>query len=189
MITRQAFADWIQNTIPKAAEALGVDLQKWVAGSIRGIEDKWFVTFQIDGGNQTLANTILDYLDIPSIGYDDFQNEKAKQVAQYQTYVDAAQQVVNSETDELTDLNHQLAQATDQTTKDLLQVQITNQIATLKNETQNLATWKLTMSNFVNGLPSAQAPTSSTSSASTSSESTTTNENVIAGAKPTPQEA
>lgn len=163
MTTRQDFANWITSKNPKAAQALGDDLQKWVAGLIRGIEDKWFVQFQIDGGTDALTNTINDYLDIPSVGYDDFSNEKQKQIAQYQTYVDAAQQVVDQETNELQDLNTELVAATDQVTKDLLNTEIANQIKTLQTEKQNLATWQLTMSNFKNGLPSAQAPTSTSS--------------------------
>lgn len=165
MTTRQTFAAWILATIPQAAKALGVDLDKWVNGTIAGVEDRWFIQFQVQGGSQELANIILDYLDLNSIGYDDFSNEKQKQVQQYQTYVDKAQQAVDEDSQALQDLNNQLIQTADPTMKVILQVEINNQINTLKALNANLATWKDTLVKFEqsNGLTSSSPQPSGTS--------------------------
>lgn len=187
MTTRQDFANWIRKALPDSAKALGEDLQKWVSGEIFGVEDKWFVLFQTEGGTQHLENIINQFLDLPSVGYDDFSGAKQNIIVQYQAYVAKAQAVYNQSIQEKQDLIAQLNQTTDETQKTILKIEIASQQVTIDADAQNLATWQLTLSNLQQGKVSEQAPAPAPEILAT--PISTNNSDTSTGAKIQPQQA
>lgn len=201
MSTRQDFVNWIKGTMPDAYSEIGADkLQQWVRGLIFGVEDKWFVLFQTEGGTQHLENIMAQFLNIPSRGYDDFSGEKQNIIDQYTAYVAKAKAVLDQSNQELAQLTDALSKATDETQKTILQVEISNQLATIQAESLNYLTWAKTLSNFLQGKVSEQVTTMpqqatvptqtpATPQPATQKESTTSNEDPKQTAKPASQEA
>jgi hypothetical protein len=154
MTTKQDFVDFIK-TIPGAAEALGDDLTKWADGQILGVEDKWFGLFQTEGGDQHVANIICCFLNIPSVGYDDFSNAKQRMADAYKGYVAAAQQEVDAQQAIVDDLNAQLVGASgDQET--ILRTEASSETSRLSNAKSNLSVWENTLKNYMDANPGLQ---------------------------------
>jgi len=154
MPTRQDFVNFV-NTIPGAAAALGDDLTKWENGQIFGIEDKWFALFQTEGGDQHVTNLICFFLNIPSVGYDDFSNAKQRMADAYKGYVAHAQQVVTAAQSMVADLQSQISSATpDQQV--VLQTELNMEMSGLESATSNLNVWQQTLANYLAANPGLQ---------------------------------
>lgn len=116
--TKQQMVDDIKKSLPQAYAAVGsgpngANYYAWASG-IEGSsqKDREFAIYQAEGLSQHLKNTILCYLNLPSVGYDDFSNEKKVQGDQYRGYVARAKAVYDGEVAELSVLQTSNVSAT-----------------------------------------------------------------------------
>lgn len=193
MPTRQDMVNFIRTQMSTAYQAIGQDhLQQWVKGLLFGIEDKWFVLFQSEGGNENFQAVVNNFLNLsnPDTGWTDAEKQ-ANTIAQYQGYLAKALAVVAMSKAELKQLQAELQATTDSTRRFILQTEITGQLAVIDAQTQNANTWQVTLDNLLVGKVSEQAPAKTTTPTTPSSpnESTTSQEDTTQPAKPAPQEA
>ncbi len=138
MKSKQDYANDLQANLPQAVTAIGIDkLNGWVSGAIASRErDTEFALYQDAGGlTQHIENVILCNLDLPSVGYDDFSNQKLNLGNQYRGYVAIAQSVYDNAVAQLSVM--QTANAS----SDVIAIQE----GVISSELQNLNTWKNTL--------------------------------------------
>lgn len=141
MQTKQQFVSDLIAQLPQAANAIGTDkLSQWASGQIASIErDREFAIYQAEGLSQHLKNVILCYLNLPSVGYDSFDNEKQVEGDQYRGYVARAKATYDAEVAELSVL-----QASNAST-----AVIAIQQSTIASALANWQTWIKTYNNAI----------------------------------------
>jgi len=103
MKSKQDYVNDLVSQLPQAVQAISLDdLNKWASGEIASSQrDREFAIYQAEGLTQHLKNVVLCYLDIASVGYDSFDNEKKKQGDQYRGYLARARAVYDMAVAEL----------------------------------------------------------------------------------------
>jgi hypothetical protein len=97
----------IKTQIPQAYDAVGSgpfgqNYDAWAAGQEGSSEhDREFAIYQAEGLSQHLKNVILCYLNLPSVGYSDFSDNKKVEGDQYRGYIARAKAVYDAEVAEL----------------------------------------------------------------------------------------
>ena len=136
-MTKQDYVNDLQANLPQAVTAIGIDkLNGWANGTIASRErDAEYALYQDGGLTQHLQNLVLCYLDLPSVGYDDFSNEKLNMGNAYRSYVAISQSVYDAAVAQLSVM--QTANAT----ADVIAIQE----GVISSELQNLNTWKATL--------------------------------------------
>ena len=99
MTSKSDYVNDLISNLPQAVNAIGKDkLTQWAQGLIGSSErDREFAVYQAEGLSQHLKNVVLCYLNLSSVGYDDFSNEKKVEGDQYRGYLARARAVYDSE--------------------------------------------------------------------------------------------
>lgn len=151
MPTREEFLELVQKELPQLFSSGVASLQKWQQWVIDGLsfsKSHWFTEYEQTGLTQLLKNKITGFYNLPSVGYDQPDNRQVYG-DQLRAYVARAQAVLDSETAMLTILQTQRAQATDDTTRNRLDTEISLQMSTIKAGSSNLATQKETLAEAI----------------------------------------
>lgn len=140
--TKSQYVNDLISQLPQAVKAIGSDkLSQWAAGQIGSSErDREFAIYQAEGLSQHLKNVVLCYLNLPSVGYSDFSDNKKVQGDQYRGYLARARAVYDSEVAQLTVL---------QTTPGIGIDIIQNQQNVIAGALSNYKTWLNTYLNAI----------------------------------------
>ena len=144
------------DSIPGAENAVGVDLTKWANGQIRGVEDRWLDQYNAAGDDtakiQHLKNVIACFLNIRSVGFDDFSDEKQKMADAYRGYLAHAKDEAAAQQGVVDSITAQLKTATgDRAT--ILSTQQAVESTRLSNALGNVSTWQNTLDQYLKAHP------------------------------------